>query len=258
MPADWQLPPGVSRALWDYFHNAELARNYDEQLAGTPLLTIDQQFVLEKCQPPGRVADLGCGTGRLCVTLAQHGHAPVAVDLSPEMLKVVQAKAESLGLDIPCVCANLVELDRFADSSFDHAACLFSTLGMVQGADARQLVVRHVQRMLTPGGVFVLHVHNRWFNVWTGVGRRLLLRDVWRSLTNQQQAGDYMMPPHHGVGSLTMHLFTRREVSRLFREAGFAIDEIRPISLRADGVLRAPWWLPSLRSYGYLVAARRA
>jgi SAM-dependent methyltransferase len=258
MPADWQLPPGVSRALWDYFHDADLARNYDEQLRDTPLLTIDQQFVLEKCCPPGSLVDLGCGTGRLCVTLAQRGYAPVAVDLSPEMLNVTRDKAAALGLDIPCVCANLVELDTFDNASFDHAACLFSTLGMVQGSASRIKVVQHVHRMLRPGGVFVLHVHNRWFNAWTGVGRRLLLGDLWRSLIGRQEAGDYQMPPHHGIGSLTMHLFTRREVAKLLRGAGFAIDEIRPISLRADGVLRAPWWFAGLRSYGYLIAARKA
>ena len=38
MPADWQLPTGVSRALQDYFHDPESARNYDTSLDGTPLL----------------------------------------------------------------------------------------------------------------------------------------------------------------------------------------------------------------------------
>ena len=71
MPADWQLPTGVSRALWDYFHDPELARRYDASLEGTPLLQFDQQFVLEHCRPAGTLIDLGCGTGRLTLTLAQ-------------------------------------------------------------------------------------------------------------------------------------------------------------------------------------------
>ena len=32
-PADWQLPPGVNRGLWDYLHDPELARRYDASLA---------------------------------------------------------------------------------------------------------------------------------------------------------------------------------------------------------------------------------
>ncbi len=252
MPADWQLPPGVSRALWDYFHDAALARSYDQTLANTPLLAIDQAFVLEHCRPPGTIIDLGAGTGRLAITLAQHGYRPIAVDLSPEMLKVLREKSAAFGLDIPCVSANLVELGMFADQSFDHAACLFSTLGLIVGADSRRRFLAHVLRLLRPGGIFVLHVHNRWFNVWTAQGRRLLLGDLLHGAS-----GDYEMPAHQGVGSLTMHLFTRREIGKLLRSVGFEIVEVRPLSLNADGRLRAPWWLGRLRSYGYLVATRK-
>ena len=257
MPADWQLPPGVSRALLDYFHDPDVARNYDASLQDTPLLTIDLAFVLEHCKPAGRVIDLGCGTGRLAIALAQRGYQPVGVDLSAEMLKVLGDKAASLGLAIPRVCANLVELGMFADESFDHAACLFSTLGLIVGAEARRKAVAETHRLLCPGGVFVLHVHNRWFNMWTAHGRRLLSHELFASLTGRGQSGDYEMPPHQGVGRLTMHLFTRREIVRLLGSCGFEIVEVRPLGLRADGRLRCPWWFGRLRSYGYLIAARK-
>lgn len=257
MPADWELPSGVSRALWDSFHDPAVARNYDALLQDTPLLTIDQQFVLEHCQPPGNIIDLGCGTGRLAITLVQQGYQPVAVDLSPEMLKVLGEKAAALGLTIPSVCANLVELDPFADQSFDHAACLFSTLGLVVGAEARRRVVMHAHRLLRPGGVFVLHIHNRWFNFWTPHGRRLLAKEIFASWTGRGASGDYEMPPHQGVGRLTMHLFTRHEIVGLLGSVGFEIVEVRPLSLRVDGRLACPWWFGRLRSYGYLIAARK-
>jgi SAM-dependent methyltransferase len=257
MPADWQLPPGVSRSLWDYFHDPTVARGYDAALEGTPLLAVDQPFVLEHCRPPGRIIDLGSGTGRLAITLAQRGYQPVAVDLSPEMLKVLGAKAAELGLVMPCVCANLATLDMFADQSFDHAACLFSTLGLVVGAEPRRRVLAHAFRLLRPGGVFVLHVHNRWFNVWTAHGRRLLAKELLASWFGGGAVGDYEMPPHQGVGRLTMHLFTRGEIVRLLRSAGFEIVEVRPVSLRSDGRLPWAWLFGRLRSYGYLIAARR-
>jgi SAM-dependent methyltransferase len=257
MTADWQLPTGVSRALWDYAHDPAFARVYDATLEGTPLLKFDREFVIEHCRPAGKIIDLGCGTGRLALALSQAGYQPIGVDLSLPMLSVLGEKAAALGLAVPCVCGNLVELGMFADESFDHAACLFSTLGLIVGAEARQRAVAHVHRLLKPGGVFVAHVHNRWFNMWTAAGRRLLYREILAAWLGRGAPGDYEMPAHEGAGGVMMHLFTRSEIVRLLQTAGFAIIEVRPVSLRDNGQLTCPWWFRLLRSYGYLIAARK-
>jgi SAM-dependent methyltransferase len=249
MPADWQLPPGVSRALWDQLHDPASARAYDEQLADTLLLSLDIQFVLEQCLPPGPIVDLGCGTGRLAIALAQNGYRPTGVDLSPEMLRVMRSKTVALGLEIPVIQSNLVELDALADEAFDHAACLFSTLGLIEGASNRRRFLGHVHRLMRPGGTFVVHAHNRWFHLWTRAGRRLLWRN-WLS-------GDFLMPAHQGVGPMTMHLFTRREIMRELRAAGFSVRDVLPVSVRADGEMNVSWLLPGGRAYGFLVAAEK-
>jgi SAM-dependent methyltransferase len=255
-PPDWQLPPGVNRGLWDYLHDADLARNYDAGLAGSSLFHVDQEFVARHCPHPGRLIDLGCGTGRLLLTFAQRGCRVVGVDLSEEMLKVAADKARAAGLAVDLLRANLTDLDALADQTFDHAACLFSTLGMVQGAHNRRLVVNHAFRLLRPGGRFVLHVHNRWFNFWDPTGRKWLLRD-WFASWLGREGGNRDMPPHQGIAGLTLHLFTRREAARLLRGAGFRVVEVRPVSLLPDGRLRCPWWFGRLRAYGYLLAAER-
>jgi SAM-dependent methyltransferase len=258
LPADWQLPPGVTRGLWDYVHDPALARSYDEKLADCALLQVDRQFAERYFDVPGRLIDLGCGTGRLLLPFAQRGFRVLGVDLSEEMLKVTAAKAQAVGVAVPCLKANLVEVDCLADQSFDYAACLFSTLGMVAGAEQRQRMVQHVYRLLRPGGKFVLHVHNRWFNIWDPQGRLWLLRDGLQSLLGRTAGGDRVMPVHQGIAGLTLHLFTRREAVRLLTEAGFRILEARPVSLRPDGRLTCPWWFGGLRSYGYLLAAQRS
>jgi ubiquinone/menaquinone biosynthesis C-methylase UbiE len=256
-PADWQLPPGVNRGLWEYMHDLAVARGYDASLAGTPLFAVDQRFVEEHCPRSGRLIDLGCGTGRLLIPLAQRGFRVLGVDLSQEMLTVARHKARDAGVVIDLLQANLTELDGLREQSFDYATCLFSTLGMVVGAAQRRQVVAHAFRLLRPGGRLLLHVHNRWFNFWDPVGRRWLLRDCLKTLTPRTDTGDRVMPVHQGIAGLTLHLFTRREVVRLLQGVGFRVVELRPISLRADGCLPSPGWFGWLRAYGYLLAAER-
>jgi SAM-dependent methyltransferase len=251
-PPDWQLPPGVDRGLWDYLHSDAIARDYDAALAGSSLFEIDQAFVERWCPEPGRLIDLGCGTGRVLRRMARLGHRVLGVDLSDEMLRQAAARAAAEGVRVELLRANLVELDGLRDGAFDYAACLFSTLGMVRGADNRRRVVGHAYRLLRPGGRFVLHVHNRWFNFWNPQGRKWL----WRDLLSRG-SGDRTMPAHQGVAGLTLHLFTRGEAVRILREAGFLVLEVRPVSLRADGRLRWAWWFGWLRAYGYLLAAER-
>ena len=174
------------------------------------------------------------------------------------MLAVAREKADAAGVRVHLLHANLAELDGLRDGCFDYAACLFSTLGMVMGSANRRRVVAHAFRVLKPGGRFVLHVHNRWFNVWNGPGRAWLLRDAWDRRLGRVEGGDRVMPVHQGVAGLTLHLFTRTEAIRLLTGVGFRILEVRPVSLRPDGRLPWPWWFGGLRAYGYLLAAEHS
>lgn len=256
-PPIWNIPVGISGGLWDYLNDPELARGYEAYIQNSPLIHFDVEFVKKYHPPTGRLIDLGCGTGRLLLALAHQKAWTLGVDLGEEMLRIVGEKARREGLTIHCLKANLVELECLADQSFDQAACLFSTLGMIAGTANRRRVVEHVFRLLRPGGTFILHVHNRGFNVWSRPGRRWLAKDLARSLWASEQRGDYVMPPHQGLAGLTLHLFTRREVVRLLRGVGFRIREVKAFGLRPDGRLPHPWWFGGLRAHGYLVAAQR-
>lgn len=243
MIPDWQLPKGTDRGLWDYVSSTRVAREYDLALCGTPLLEIDLQFAEEHFPTPGKLVDLGCGTGRLLMHLAPKGFDCLGVDLSQEMLSVLQEKAAREQLPIATLKANLVELDELPTNSFEYAACLFSTLGMLRGRENRIQFLKHVVRILKPNGVFVLHAHNAQFKLGIGLGKK------------GQEPGDHTMPQHRGGADLTLHHYTRRELIGELEEAGLKIRVIRPVSTRVDGKLPAPWLLPSIRAYGYLVAA---
>src|ERR1700739_1276530 len=86
MIPDWQLPPGVDRGLWDYLHATDMVTGYDEQMRASHLARADVTFCERAFPSPGKLVDLGCGTGRLCVHFAAKGYECVGVDLSEEML----------------------------------------------------------------------------------------------------------------------------------------------------------------------------
>jgi SAM-dependent methyltransferase len=254
---DWQLPRGVNRGLWDYICSEEIAWNYDEGLRQSSLVQADIEFAHRHFKDKGRLIDLGCGTGRLLVPFAQRGFCVVGVDLSTGMLRAAAERSRAAGVRVNLVQANLTDLGCFAEHSFDYAACLFSTLGMIGPACERKRVLQQVYRLLRRGGTFLLHVHNRWFNVRHAPGRRWLALDAWRVFVNNPHAGDCEMPVHQSIAGLTLHLFTRREVVRSVGDAGFSIQELRPLSLASDSRLKWPRCFGWLRAYGYLVAARR-
>jgi SAM-dependent methyltransferase len=138
--------------------------------------------------------------------------------------------------------ANLIELSEFPSGSFDYAACLFSTLGMVRGHENRAKVIANAIRLLKPGGKFVLHDHNRYFR---GLGWKRILGQATKSILGK--AGEIAMPQAYGGAPLTLYHFTRREAVQLLEANGFVVREVQAVGV--DGKAARPWW----RVYGWLI-----
>jgi SAM-dependent methyltransferase len=256
-PPDWQRPAGVGPGLWEYLHSAQLASNYEAQLQDSPLRELDQRFILAQLPAEGLVLDLGCGSGRHLAPLAQRGLEVIGIDLSEPMLGVAAEKLSRAGLPTPLVRANLVELDCIATGSVSACLCMFSTLGLIEGQGPQEQFIRHVHRILQPGGRFLLHVHNRWHALWTPGQRSWFLRDILRAWSGHPEAGDVVMPFHQGVANLRMHLFTRGELVRLLEHAEFTVEALEFVGHGDDGSLARPSWFGGVRAQGFLVAARR-
>lgn len=254
--AEWQLPAGVSRGVWDYLQAEHVADGYDEYFAGNRLFAFDQQVVLRHFQPPATVVDLGCGTGRILLGLSRRGFWGLGVDLSRAMLRIVAEKAARQGLSVALVQANLVQLEGIRSGTFDYATCLFSTLGMIRGRGHRQQCLRHVRRILKPGGLFVLHVHNFWFNLYDPAGRRWLVRHLWEALWNRRlQRGDkYFF--YRGIPQMYLHTFTHSELKRAMRAAGFRILEWIPLDVARQRRLPYSWLLGRFRANGWIVVCQ--
>ncbi|MCO6458817.1 MAG: class I SAM-dependent methyltransferase [Pirellulaceae bacterium] len=235
-----------------------IADDYDNYFAGHRLFDFDEQVLLRSLAAhggcPGQwVADLGCGTGRALVRVTQAGYRGLAIDLSQAMLRIVRRKAQDADLPIRGLRANLVELDGLADASVDHACSLFSTLGMIRGRENRRQLLRHVRRIVRPGGAFVLHVHNLWFNLYDPGGVAWVAGSLARSwLSRDFELGDRVFP-YRGVSQMFLHVFRRGELSRDLRRCGFARQQWIPLDPRRHQQLAWSWLAGRYRANGWII-----
>ncbi|MER3415706.1 MAG: methyltransferase type 11 [Gemmataceae bacterium] len=106
-------------------------------------------------QPGMKVADVGCGPGRLTVPLAkQVGErgSVIAVDIQPSMLDRVHEKANRYGLrNIRLLCAG-ADRQELGANTFDRAV-MVSVLGEVPDPQA---ALKQVFNAVRPGGLLLV------------------------------------------------------------------------------------------------------
>ncbi len=101
---------------------------------------------------PGRALDLACGEGRNAVWLAERGWDVTAVDFSDVAIGKAARLAESRGVDVEWVVADVLEYEPEPEA-FDLVAVLYLQLPHDELARA----LRHAAAALAPGAtLFVL------------------------------------------------------------------------------------------------------
>lgn len=240
--AQWRRPDGVSQGTWDYVHQRAIADHYDAFVADTPLCQLDQQIIQQSLpdpntepsrQNPTVVLDLGCGTGRTILPLAERGYQVIGADLSESMLQQARAKATHQGVDerVHLLRANLVQLGCIANASVDHVVCMFSTLGMIQGRANRKRVLCHARRIIRPNGRFIVHVHNRWAAFWERHGIRHLVSSWLQSRFDRDQEFGDRVYAYRGLDKMFMHRFSHRELIHDLHESGWTTETVNCVSL---------------------------
>jgi SAM-dependent methyltransferase len=110
-------------------------------------------------QPGERILDIGCGTGRHAVALAQRGFVVTGVDISAGMLNQARQAANIAGVLLTLIQADATSLPLRA--GFDAAICLcegaFGLLGMHDDPERHELdILAQMYSALKPGaGVLV-------------------------------------------------------------------------------------------------------
>lgn len=137
----------------DYF-GGDVAARYDESLTEMfdPSVVGATVDVLAELAAGGRALELGIGTGRIALPLAERGVPVHGIDLSPAM--VARLRDKPGGAAIP------VEVGDFAvtkvDGAFSVVYLVFNTIMNLTSQSAQVACFRNAAAHLEPGGSFVV------------------------------------------------------------------------------------------------------
>ena len=121
----------------------------------------DMPQVVQRLREKGsdKVLDLGCGTGRHVVYLAQHGFSVYGLDNSPKAIKMT---AEWLAQENLCADLQIQEMTEtfpYEDRFFDAIV----SIQVIHHADTASIkrIIGEIERVLKPGGFLFVTVPTR-------------------------------------------------------------------------------------------------
>ncbi len=136
-------------AFWN-----QLAEEYAQKPVENPD-AFERKIAITKARmtPRDTVLDIGCGTGSLALRLAPNGAQIHGLDLSSEMIRIANHKAQTQNVSNVTFHIGAFD-DSFTackDQSLD-GICAYSLLHLVED---RTATLQQIYRLLKPGGFFV-------------------------------------------------------------------------------------------------------
>ena len=140
----------------DGYFDERVAARYDESSADMfdPAVVDPVVDFLADLAGSGRALELGIGTGRIALPLAQRGVPVHGIELSRAMASRLRGKpgGDAVGVTIGDFTSTTVE------GTFSLAYLVFNTIMNLTTQDAQVACFRNVARHLEPGGCFVIEV----------------------------------------------------------------------------------------------------
>jgi ubiquinone/menaquinone biosynthesis C-methylase UbiE len=185
-----------------------------------------------------RSLEIGAGTGYFTLNLLRAGvlREAVAIDISPGMLRALEASAARLGLAVEtarCEAAELPFEDRSFDLVFGHA--------VLHHLPDLDLAFREFRRVLRPGGTIAFCGEpSRYGDRLASLPKRgaQVVAPLWRALMGASTRRD----GRHAAASeedklervVDVHAFSPGELAAVARRAGFESVRVRGEELAAS------------------------
>ena len=158
---------GLTAAIW---HDVECA-SYEADL---------ELWLSLATSTGGPVLDIGCGTGRVALPLAEAGFEVTALDADPDLVRALGARA-SARLDVQGVVADARTFDL--GESFALAVAPMQVVQLLGGAPGRRAMLARAYDHLRPGGLLAVALADPFEAVSAQAARPplpdVLERDGW-------------------------------------------------------------------------------
>jgi SAM-dependent methyltransferase len=125
---------------------------YDEWYADVTDVAATVTRMVQLAGPAGRLLELGVGTGRLAVPMAEAGLVVTGIDSSDAMLAKLAERDSQRRVD--AILGDMI--DDLPDGPFDSVLVAYNTIFNLLVAGDQQRLFHEVARRLEPGGVFVV------------------------------------------------------------------------------------------------------
>ena len=176
---------------------------------------------IEMCdlRPGMDCVDLGCGTGRLALILANEGANVLGVDVSPAMIERMQARATAEGITTVRGVATPIERLTLPPASVDLVITNYALHHLVDADKAK--IVTAAFGWLRPGGQFV--ISDMMLGRGSTTRDREIIASKVRSMAKKGIPGYWRILKNAGRYLLRVHErpITPEAWSRLFEAAGF-------------------------------------
>ena len=178
--------------------------------------------------------ELNCGSGEDAVLFGEGGFNIVATDITEEMVKLTQKKAEQFSMQNK-ISSHYLDLDTFNETLFDKKFDLiFSNFGGINciNPESLQTLIAKLPTLLNPGGRFIGVVMPR-FCAWETIffTLRCQFRKAFRRLSSKQQFSDL-----HGP-NIKMWYYGPSQLK------DWSKKHFRVVSMRPIGVVLPPAYL---------------
>jgi SAM-dependent methyltransferase len=143
----------------DIGYGRQFGAFYDSIFPGGPYTEPTVRKLASLHPRPGeRALELGVGTGRVAIPLAQRAFPVTGVDSSPEMLEQLRTKAKEADVDVEPVHGDIRHYTD--DAQYGLVYCVCATLSMILDADDQRATVQNAADRLAPDGLLVVETSN--------------------------------------------------------------------------------------------------